>query len=160
MGRAFPDHRRGWRREVAFPAFATDRTTLWKRPAVSDDDPFLRAIIAKPGDDAPRLVYADWLDENGRPERAEFIRVQLALARLPDGDPLRSELQGRERELLARHEHEWTRPLQGLVVGWTFRRGFVEEVFVSGTVTPDLLRELRFLAPVGTVTHHYVGGGD
>jgi uncharacterized protein (TIGR02996 family) len=43
----------------------------------------LRAVCHSPADDAPRLVYADWLDEHGRPERAEFIRVQCELARLP-----------------------------------------------------------------------------
>lgn len=31
-----------------------------------EHDAFLRAIIANPGDDLPRLVYADWLDENAR----------------------------------------------------------------------------------------------
>ncbi len=33
-------------------------------------------------DDGPRLRYADWLDENGQPERAEFIRLQCAAAGL------------------------------------------------------------------------------
>ena len=28
-------------------------------------DAFLRAIVGRPADDAPRLVYADWLDEHG-----------------------------------------------------------------------------------------------
>lgn len=35
------------------------------------------AIMADPLDDAPRLMYADWLDENGEPERAKFIRDQI-----------------------------------------------------------------------------------
>lgn len=39
----------------------------------------LRAIMCNPGEDTPRLVYADWLAENGQPERAEFIQVQIAL---------------------------------------------------------------------------------
>jgi uncharacterized protein (TIGR02996 family) len=43
----------------------------------------LNTILAAPADDAPRLVYADWVDENGEPELAEFIRVQCELARLP-----------------------------------------------------------------------------
>ena len=43
--------------------------------------PFLAAICANPDDDAPRLVYADWLDEHGDP-RGEFIRVQVELAAL------------------------------------------------------------------------------
>jgi uncharacterized protein (TIGR02996 family) len=27
-------------------------------------------------DDTPRLIYADWLEDHGQPELAEFIRVQ------------------------------------------------------------------------------------
>lgn len=43
----------------------------------------LAGICAEPLEDTPRLVYADWLDEHGRYERAEFIRVQCELARVP-----------------------------------------------------------------------------
>src|SRR5262249_51187264 len=35
---------------------------------------------------AVRLVYADWLEEHGQPERAEFIRAQVELARENDED--------------------------------------------------------------------------
>ena len=42
---------------------------------MGDDDAFLRAIADAPGDDAPRLVYADWLDEHGQPDRAEYLRL-------------------------------------------------------------------------------------
>jgi len=48
---------------------------------MSNGTALLDAIRAAPDDDAPRLVYADWLDEHGQPERAEFIRVQCELAR-------------------------------------------------------------------------------
>jgi uncharacterized protein (TIGR02996 family) len=37
------------------------------------------AVIANAEDDTPRLAYADWLDENGDPDRAAFIRTQVAL---------------------------------------------------------------------------------
>lgn len=47
---------------------------------MSDLDALFAAILAAPEDDAPRLVMADWLDEHDQPERAEFIRVQVALA--------------------------------------------------------------------------------
>lgn len=40
---------------------------------------FIDAIIAAPDDDLPRLVYADYLDEIGESERAEFIRLQCEL---------------------------------------------------------------------------------
>jgi uncharacterized protein (TIGR02996 family) len=47
------------------------------------DDPerraFLDAIREAPDDDAPRLIYADWLDERGEFERASLIRFQCAL---------------------------------------------------------------------------------
>lgn len=52
-------------------------------PSHSD---FLRAIIAAPADDLPRLAYADWLEESGEPERAEFIRVQCEIAELEETD--------------------------------------------------------------------------
>jgi len=36
-------------------------------------------IVANPDDDEPRLVYADWLEENGLTEQAGFIRRHLEL---------------------------------------------------------------------------------
>lgn len=41
----------------------------------------LNAIFAAPDDDAPRLIYADWLDEHEREMRAEFIRLQCEPAK-------------------------------------------------------------------------------
>lgn len=47
----------------------------------------LRTILTHPDDDAPRLVYADWLEEHGEPERAAFVRAQIELAKVgPDWD--------------------------------------------------------------------------
>jgi uncharacterized protein (TIGR02996 family) len=113
---------------------------------VTHDDAFLQAIIEDPDDDTPRLVYADYLDERGDP-RGEFIRVQLALARLPD-DPRRPELEVRERRLLAEHGEEWARPLRPWVTGWTFRRGFVEAVKLPAQSYLDHAVVLRHRAPV------------
>lgn len=42
---------------------------------------FLQSVRANPDDDGPRLVYADWLEENGYELYAEFIRVQIELHR-------------------------------------------------------------------------------
>lgn len=66
---------------------------------------FLKAICDEPREDAHRLVYADWLEEYGEGERAEFIRVQVALSFPtlgPDGtgdSGERYRLVRREREL-------------------------------------------------------------
>lgn len=35
----------------------------------------MAAVLAQPDDDAPRLVAADWLEEHGECDRAEFIRL-------------------------------------------------------------------------------------
>ena len=95
-----------------------------------DDDAFLRAIIDRPDDDLPRLIYADYLDERGDP-RGEFIRVQVELSRRDASPPVR-DLEARERQLLYRHRAAWLRRLDG---DWwgdaVFERGFVVQVDVS-----------------------------
>jgi uncharacterized protein (TIGR02996 family) len=49
---------------------------------MTERDAFLAAVLESPDDDTPRLIFADWLEENGDPERAEFIRAQCDLAQL------------------------------------------------------------------------------
>ena len=92
----------------------------------------LAAVIATPDDDLVRLVYADYLEETGDPERGELIRVQCELARLPEWDRLAAELRHRERLLLARHGRRWHAELPTLngVTWGAFRRGFVAEIGV------------------------------
>jgi uncharacterized protein (TIGR02996 family) len=41
------------------------------------DEPFLRAILADPADDAPWLIYADWLEERGDPRAALYRNRQV-----------------------------------------------------------------------------------
>jgi uncharacterized protein (TIGR02996 family) len=54
---------------------------------MTDHDALLAAVIAAPADDLPRLVYADWVEERGEPDRAAFIRGQVELARTPPWEP-------------------------------------------------------------------------
>jgi uncharacterized protein (TIGR02996 family) len=42
---------------------------------MSEEAAFQRAIADAAEDDAPRLVYADWLDERGEAARAEYLRL-------------------------------------------------------------------------------------
>jgi uncharacterized protein (TIGR02996 family) len=44
---------------------------------MSDRDALHASICANPDDDTPRLVFADWLDENGESKRAAFIRASI-----------------------------------------------------------------------------------
>lgn len=50
----------------------------------TDHEAFMRSIIADPSNDMPRLVFADWLEEHDEPERAEFIRCQIELAKMTE----------------------------------------------------------------------------
>ena len=99
---------------------------------MTEREALLAAVVADPDADLPRLVYADWCDQNGDPARAEFIRVQCALATrpvdqvvaarqvellgLPVDGPLAvatattaedRALVAREAELLRLHEDRW-----------------------------------------------------
>lgn len=117
---------------------------------------FLEHVCADPADDGPRLIYADWLDERDEP-RGEFIRVQIALARLPFDDPLRTELLDREAVLLARHHARWSDPLRGLAGSAEFHRGFVESVIVDASTFLRRAGDLFRLAPVSRVQFLDVG---
>src|SRR5688572_16809180 len=97
----------------------------------TDEQPFLDAVFDRYADDRPRLIYADFLDDSGEPERAELIRVQLALARLGEDDPRRPALSDRQAELLTQNRAEWTAHLAGLVVSVDFRRGIPDSASVD-----------------------------
>jgi uncharacterized protein (TIGR02996 family) len=112
-----------------------------------DHDAFLQAIVAEPDDDGLRLMYADWLEENGDP-RGEFIRLQCALAGMRYGDPRRHGMDSRARELLARYGNGWLRPLSRWVRRGAFRRGFVERITVNAQVYLDHEADILRAAPI------------
>jgi uncharacterized protein (TIGR02996 family) len=84
---------------------------------VSTADELLAAVYDAPDDDAPRAVYADWLQEQGDP-RGEYIALEL-------GGTTRAR-KARAKALLAAHEDPWLEPLRGALlkssVKW--QRGF------------------------------------
>ncbi len=112
------------------------------------------AILANPAEDAPRLLYADELDELREHARAEFVRVQCELGRIqrivategPKAGPAAvviNSLADRERELFRLSGPAgWWEPLPGVYrstgddmqihtadgLRYTVRRGFVDEV--------------------------------
>jgi uncharacterized protein (TIGR02996 family) len=46
-----------------------------------EESGLLNAIAHRPDEDAERLIYADWLEDHGDPNRAELIRLQCNLER-------------------------------------------------------------------------------
>ena len=82
---------------------------------MSDGDSLYRTVLAAPADDAPRLVYADWLEEHGQLERAELIRHMVHFPR----DVARYR-PPRPASLYWPDAPDW--------VGYGVRRGFVDEI--------------------------------
>ena len=60
---------------------------------------FEQAVIADVESDVPRLAYADWLEENGDPDRAAFIRVQCRVPHVTPADEEWIDLIERRAEL-------------------------------------------------------------
>lgn len=116
---------------------------------MSDEErALLAAVAAAPDDDVPRLVYADWLDEHDRPERAEFIRLQVAWHQALT-DPTRFHTRNRTYNLI--HDHRLAhgakcedRPPVFDGVTWeAATRGFMETTTVRawelGVSLPEVL---------------------
>src|SRR5437762_3565851 len=86
---------------------------------MSDEAALSAAIRANPEEDTPRLVYADWLDEQGgesNTDRAEYIRLAIELDRDDTrrrDPPERKAKRERERKLFAKHYPEWFPELYG-----------------------------------------------
>lgn len=119
---------------------------------------FLDAIIDEPEEDGHRLVYADYLEEQGDP-RGEFVRLQCERKHLT---PLTKEHDAcvqRESELLARHEGQWDSELAtSFGKKLTYDRGFVNHVEMRATqflkVGQDLLRR----TPLETIRLTFLKG--
>lgn len=50
---------------------------------MTDEAAFLATIAANPADRVARLAYADWLDEQNRPDLADLLKLDVALADTP-----------------------------------------------------------------------------
>jgi uncharacterized protein (TIGR02996 family) len=95
---------------------------------MSDRLGMILAIHEQPDDDLPRLAYADWLEERGELEHAEFIRVELALARTSRRADAYRPLFLRELELIRAHKDEWFGTFRTNWNNYDIRRGFIDEV--------------------------------
>jgi uncharacterized protein (TIGR02996 family) len=94
---------------------------------------FLADIKDAPEDDTPRLIFADWLEEQGDP-RGELMRVQCQLAGMTQDDPRFVELRRREGSLREENMGDW---IGRLPPGCkpTFRRGLLHLLLPSKSKT-------------------------
>lgn len=88
----------------------------------------LAAVCAAPDDDLPRMVLADWLEENGEGERAEWIRVQVERAKTPD----RAECDRCRREWSSRRFSSYPVPM-----------GWCDSCRTIGPFWPDVQRSFH-----------------
>lgn len=147
---------------------------------MSDEQALLATVIQNPEEDAPRLVLADWWEEHGQEDRADFCRVQVEIASRVQCDcrnlsvciACRSveALRRRERELLERPKFGdygaanwcgWSDPVSSLIVArqgtlagqpFEFRRGFVEQVTCSWSDWLTHADAIRAACPLRRVT--------
>jgi uncharacterized protein (TIGR02996 family) len=149
----------GWRvnapcREVleitkVLPLFQVLEECPVSTPPTSEQDAAFRpAIVEAPDDLAPRLMYADWLQERAEP-LGEFIRLQCMLEDMPENDSRRPELNPQAQRLLARYRWQWLGPLAPHIASsCEFRRGFAEEVVLDAARLLNLADVLFATQPV------------
>jgi uncharacterized protein (TIGR02996 family) len=91
-------------------------------------DAFLRDIHRHPRDKGRRLIYADWLEEQGDPQslaRAALLRLEVECANLEEGDQQRSVLVKRIKEMRLSAGKDWLASLADVPIEaclrWQFR---------------------------------------
>lgn len=132
--------------------------------APADYSDHLKAIVAAPEDDAPRLALADFVRPS-EPELATFIALQLASAQR---DRRRRHLPGlreptaEERRLLARNVDAWTRLVAPYVrhtadgaPACTFYRGLVAHAVVEASAFLEHADWLLAVAPIRHLDFHF-----
>ncbi len=112
---------------------------------MTEREALLRAVCEFPDDDTPRLVFADWLQEHGEEERAEFIRVQIEQTRLkPESVPW-WKCESRARKLLKAHERQWG---NDIVANDNFFWGDFVRGFAESCTAPDVPYLKDFAKPI------------
>jgi len=119
----------------------------------------MRAVLADPDGDEPRSAYMAYAAANGDP-RADFIRVQLALAEahrrgaaIEEWSPLYQT----SKMYLEKHGALWRQPLEPVVIDSLidkpgFRRGFVEDVTMDAAAFAREAPRVFALAPIRYVS--------
>jgi uncharacterized protein (TIGR02996 family) len=123
---------------------------------MSDRDALLAAICAQPDEDTPRLVFADYLEENDEPARAAFVRAQVELARTPPWELFAVRCRWHRPDWISGRPFYADLPrVDGYHVAWAeqaFRRGFGWALHVRSVEQWEVLAEPLFeREPIGAV---------
>ncbi|MCW5805882.1 MAG: TIGR02996 domain-containing protein [Deltaproteobacteria bacterium] len=110
------------------------------------------AIAAALDDDAPRLVYADWLAERGDP-RGELIQLQVAVDGMLEEDERRKPTEKRLKALLEEHGESWLGRLVELRrhgMHFAFERGVIGAIAAPIQVLVQHAAKICEVAPLLT----------
>jgi uncharacterized protein (TIGR02996 family) len=122
-------------------------------------DALMAEVLANPDDDAPRLVYADWLEEHGDLDRATFIRAQIRQAQLDPATDEHKTLAEQARQLLHKHWAAWRADLpRALARVVEFRRGFVAEINWTATQVAKVSKRVWARHPIQELILNEVSG--
>jgi uncharacterized protein (TIGR02996 family) len=120
---------------------------------------FLADIIAHPDDDAPRLIFADWLEEHEMTERAQFIRSQIEHSRKLAADP---DFRNQPLPFLPMYSLKpYQKPWLNEIPPWArqscgFTRGFIEFVRTTAIQWLSGAAALRKATPLRHLSLFYV----
>jgi len=119
---------------------------------VTTEAALLAAIAANLDDDAPRLVYADWLAERGDP-RGELMQLQVSLSTMLEEDERRKPTEKRVKEILEENGAKWLGRLVELRrhgIEYGFERGVIGTVSGPGAVLAKHAAKILEAAPLLT----------
>ena len=135
----------------------------------------MKQVAADPDDDTPRLIMADWYDEQGDP-RGQFIRAQCEMETLDWDTPRFDQLENEVDVAITKHRAKWVRALPklpGITWGnfnramhngmwdegrYYFRRGFVELLAIRDT--KSLKKHLSAVRQYGLAAYPEVVSGQ
>jgi uncharacterized protein (TIGR02996 family) len=138
---------------------------------MTDDElAFIRAATAEPADDTLRLVYADWLEEQGGETfstQATFARLQVRRSQSHPADLNRVVILAREAALLRKHRRDWNGRIhrhlsrtrfpgrvdarRGRLRGWDYHRGMIARVALTLEALTDHAALVFALGPIAHV---------
>jgi len=101
------------------------------------------------------MRYADWLEQGGDAERAEYIRLQIALDAVSRNDPAHKDAWARHRDLYTRNRERWEDELPELPgVTWSMhhRRGFVAEIYARDAASLRRAEAALLSVPIDTLS--------
>lgn len=131
---------------------------------------FLRDIIANKKDNTPRLIYADWLDENNQEDRANYIRLQVEKSTIvpchsyKDMGLLRPVgacycrycvISLESQALFIKYQRDWIENLGGILgISLKLERGFISKIHMSAKQWMESYEKIVDSYPIEVIELH------